>query len=591
MIMHRFILHEAMAFLVLLLGVCQLPAAGENPQALRYGFQPGRQYAFEVKIQAELEDCDEFREGVLSYSVISAQGEQFVLRPSGNLSLRTQSHPGAHPFSGGFPPPPHFPSPRFLGIGGPEGMTFNRQGEKLVSRELTSLPYLLGDMELLVFEEFPVEAKPTWEKQREILVVERESGGRFPRFMFAPRGADGKHTTAKEQINYAIVKREKDAVEISKRYSLQTSPEADQTSRIEMTGQGHFIFDLKEGMIRSLSMKYVCQENEKNVTRRIPVTVTFRLLSVAEMAERQKKADEAQAAAKKAAEPKAFEPGERARLLQDLRSADPQRLRSAADRLAKTPVDHRPADFARALAPLLRHPDEWVQGAAAKALTVWVTPEAEKALLEATKAENHWVRTASIEALGKLKSAKAAEAVAAQMYRSRHEAAQALKAMGPVAEAATIGCLGDRDMWVRAEACSVLGEIGGRKALAALHEFTPKAGGMEARNANHAISAIGRRLELQPDAGAESEALQAKSSEAAGHLPAESSEGFRTWRDKSGVFSVEAALLRQEDGKVVLQKKDGKTIRVPLEKLSPADRKYLAEHADDSSKKPENPFE
>ena len=50
----------------------------------------------------------------------------------------------------------------------------------------------------------------------------------------------------------------------------------------------------------------------------------------------------------------------------------------------------------------------------------------------------------------------------------------------------------------------------------------------------------------------------------------------RTWNDKQGKFSVEAKLLKVEDGKAVLKRSDGQEINVPLERLSDADQKFIA---------------
>lgn len=588
--MHRFNLCETISAIAFVLLACNIPAAEENVPALRYGFQAGKQYAFEVKIQAETEKYDEVREGVLTFSVSSANDTQFVLKPSGSLPARIKSHPNEMIIPRGFPP---MGPMGIVGLGRQEGITFNRRGEKIVSRELTQLPYLLGEMELLVIEEFSAEAKSSWEKQRDLQVVERDSNSPFLGFIFATRFDSGTHITAKEEINYAVVKREKDALEISKNYSLRTSQEADKPVRFEMTGEGQFIFDLTEGVIRSLSMKYEVQMREKNVIRKYPVTLTYHLLSPEELAEHKKKAEEARAAAEKAKEPKEFEPGEQARLLKDLRSSDTKQLRDAADRIARAPADDHPTDVSKALAILLRNSDEWVQQSAAKALVVWATPEAENALIKASQSENVFLRNPSIEALGKLKSAKAAEAVAAQMYQqnSRQDVSKALKAMGSVAEAATIGLLKDRDMWVRGEACLVLGEIGGKKSLEALRDLTPTSSGFETNNTKKAISAIELRLEFQAESNSGSEGSKAKTADSAGPSPFNSSPGLRTWRDTSGTFSVEAVMLSQEGGNVVLQKKDGKTIRVPIVKLSPADKKYVVEHAGDIQNKPENPFE
>jgi CubicO group peptidase (beta-lactamase class C family) len=49
----------------------------------------------------------------------------------------------------------------------------------------------------------------------------------------------------------------------------------------------------------------------------------------------------------------------------------------------------------------------------------------------------------------------------------------------------------------------------------------------------------------------------------------------RTWSDASGKFTIEAELVEVKDGQVVLRKADGSEIKLPVSKLSAADRKHL----------------
>jgi tetratricopeptide (TPR) repeat protein len=50
---------------------------------------------------------------------------------------------------------------------------------------------------------------------------------------------------------------------------------------------------------------------------------------------------------------------------------------------------------------------------------------------------------------------------------------------------------------------------------------------------------------------------------------------MRTWKSASGTFSTEAELLEvTADGAVRLKLKDGREVRVPLDKLSPADQEF-----------------
>lgn len=52
----------------------------------------------------------------------------------------------------------------------------------------------------------------------------------------------------------------------------------------------------------------------------------------------------------------------------------------------------------------------------------------------------------------------------------------------------------------------------------------------------------------------------------------------RKWTDNTGKFSVEAELVEAKDGKVTLKRADGSTVMVALERLSEADREYIASH-------------
>jgi hypothetical protein len=348
-----------------------------------------------------------------------------------------------------------------------------------------------------------------------------------------------------------------------------------------MTGNGELVFDTQAGILQSLSMKYQVKVNEKNLQQTIPVSVTCRLLTAAELAELQKKATAAAAAAAAANAPKPFAVCEREKLLTDLKSGDERRLQSAADRMVKVPVDDKPVEFAVLLGPLLSHSNDWIKGAAAKALVVWATPEAEAALIAASASENLWVRAAAIEALGKIPSEAGAEAVAAQMYRNRGEVTKALKAMGPIAEAAAIPCLKDRDLWARKETCQVLAEIGGAESVKALREYAQRVTGFDQADANKAMETIEHRLRTSPRPAV---ATKPKATPAAKVGAAAS--GLRKWRDATGTFEVEGQFVSSQDQTVTLKKKDGRTIVVPLEKLSDADRAFVEQQT-----KPANPFE
>ena len=62
---------------------------------------------------------------------------------------------------------------------------------------------------------------------------------------------------------------------------------------------------------------------------------------------------------------------------------------------------------------------------------------------------------------------------------------------------------------------------------------------------------------------------------------AETTAKQRSWTDNTGKFSVVAEFVAISNGDVVLKSSTGKTVRVPLERLSEADRAYSQsrEHA------------
>jgi WD40 repeat protein len=61
---------------------------------------------------------------------------------------------------------------------------------------------------------------------------------------------------------------------------------------------------------------------------------------------------------------------------------------------------------------------------------------------------------------------------------------------------------------------------------------------------------------------------------------------YRTWTDATGNFHVKAKYQGVEDGKVVLIREDGHTTRIDVDKLSKADRKYVAAQISGSPSRP-----
>ena len=65
----------------------------------------------------------------------------------------------------------------------------------------------------------------------------------------------------------------------------------------------------------------------------------------------------------------------------------------------------------------------------------------------------------------------------------------------------------------------------------------------------------------------------------------------RTWSDSTGTFNVEAEFLELKDDTVHLRRRDGKDLKVPLDRLSEADQEIARELAKTSKPVLDNPFE
>lgn len=546
-----------------ILGLFQAAVCSAQAPQLRYGVQADQKLSYKIGIEAQVGDGRVTHDGVITYIVKSATPDSFVITTSGGLNKQIHvNNPGmmGPPFGMMGPPMGMMGGPRMTG---PTEVTFNRLGRAIAASNLNDLPFVLGWREMLVFEPLPATPQPTWVEEHGVSIVETERASR-PVPMFFPGG--GQSTTeraATERTEYAVVGSQPGAVKISKKYSLLSNPAL--TERTDMTGTGEVVFDPAQGVIRSITMHYELTEFSNGASTKAPIKLTCELLTgealaqhEKEEADRQAKHQQMVAELQARAEGKGpqgkFGEGEREKLLEELKSGDWMRARTAADRLSQIAADDHPEDFSKPLAKLLANDNGLVQWAAAGAIAVWVTPEAEEALIDACESHSGPVRDNAIRALAKIPSEGGAEAVAGQLANSPKEAGEALLAMGPVAEEAVIGCLRERNREARKAACELLRKIGGEASLAALEAYGEKANEDELDAIDTAVGAIRGRLRRAARSGAPS---------------------FRTWRDASGQFEIEAVMVESKDSSVTLKKKNGATVKVPLEKLSDDDREYV----------------
>jgi predicted Zn finger-like uncharacterized protein len=163
-------------------------------------------------------------------------------------------------------------------------------------------------------------------------------------------------------------------------------------------------------------------------------------------------------------------------------------LRKLKDML---PDEGRRGEVIKALEPHLNDSDFFARQWAIEALGVWGNKDAVPLLLNAMRDKD--TRRDAMKALGRLKDERAVEPIAARLEEmsDAHPAAEALKAMGPIAEKAVLARLSHPEVLVRWQVCEILEAIGTKQSLPALEktEANDFAAKIQARKAIAAIRA------------------------------------------------------------------------------------------------------
>ena len=286
-------------------------------------------------------------------------------------------------------------------------------------------------------------------------------------------------------------------MKIKKHLDLKSSKAAADTGipTLEKTSDGEITFDTKSGAAKKSTFKEVLLVSVANSQVKVPLTVSYRLLSAAEVAKLDKEAADLKAKieAEAAERNRPLDDGDVRQALAELKS--PDKRRAAAERLAKGPPNDQRDKVAKALATLLKDPDNGIRKAAALALGVWGTTDNVPALIKLLDDDDVFLKSDVMKALAKLPDDKGAEAVAKQLPFDRGNASRSLQTMGPLAEPQVIPYLDDRDEGVRTEACKILAAIGSAKSVEALEKLSKKSKHGDAREAEKAIKQIASRTE------------------------------------------------------------------------------------------------
>jgi predicted Zn finger-like uncharacterized protein len=140
------------------------------------------------------------------------------------------------------------------------------------------------------------------------------------------------------------------------------------------------------------------------------------------------------------------------------------------------------------------------RNAAVKALAVWGTALEVPYLIGLLDDQDGGVKEEAITALGKMKDARAADALSLKLadFFQRGRASQALKDIGSAAEKAVLTQLQHPDGGVRAEACRILKVIGTKNSYPSLLQATNDPDGMVAQAAREALPPAERPPQYGP---------------------------------------------------------------------------------------------
>ena len=153
-------------------------------------------------------------------------------------------------------------------------------------------------------------------------------------------------------------------------------------------------------------------------------------------------------------------------LIEDLKSGDEGKMRSAADRLRRSPVvADRRAEVARLLESMISGADEHSKGAAIKALAAWWTSESVPVLINVLHTQNAFHRWDAIDLLGKIGDQRAVAPIVDRLDEDSIKAAPALIAFGSTAEVEVLRALDHPKFKVRFDALRVLKEIATEQSL------------------------------------------------------------------------------------------------------------------------------
>ena len=570
-VLSRVFMHIAITLSMLLLSA---QAARSAP--LRYQPKADTKFAYEVGIVAELPDSIETSKGVILYE-IKSPGEMLKLDYSGGLKSSSK-YQGSnrsrfnHPlFRRHFIAIPTFADNKNC-------ISLTPRGKMRMIEGNSQLPYLLGNLSVLIFEPLPEKDQKSWTSKTDISVLETNSSG-WRRCIPRPwhGGGPDKTTTGSESASFVFQNETGGLSAFQKTYRLHAA--ADKES-VTIAGSGVWTFNRRLKMPESLDCKYKLTFKENNATLGVPLAVKYRRLSDKELAKYEKEKKEQREKRKAQSEQRLVEQKapigdkERRQILADLKSNDTHHLISVLRKLSqKNARDDK--EIARDIKRHLKHSSRMVRSAAEDAIVKFAPELGQK--IEINKA-----------------------------YSSIHN----VDVTGPAVTARTllpaglIVAVNDIGPWYKAAKVvrkhndgQVEVEFIGFHQIKKIHWSKIR---LAPREVDQPFVSKRKLAKIYPGNRADDDDVDDTDDddsfdddsrdEDTSSTATKADRGYRTWADDTGTFAIIAKYVDTDGDKVCLRrKKDGKTIKVPLSRLSKGDKKVARRLKE--SPQASNPFE
>jgi hypothetical protein len=355
-----------------------------------------------------------------------------------------------------------------------------------------SLPCLLGPLAKVAIASLPANGEKTGRRQEMLTITTSRRGAHDLLAGIRPAGFPGHdlplyagglfggwaepqvHYPALQQISYSADEPKGTTVAIHQRLELRTLESAGANPRLELNGRGETLFDLGAGVPRKITFSGKFTMREDGQTLQVPVTLQCeraRGSSLLPMTGSPAQAVPVSASANAASAATRLDG-----ILAALRAADKdwnKRFQALEELSLMGAIETRRDEVAEVLNGYLAEKSYSARSSALRALRTWGTRRNVPALIHLLNpSESDSIRERAIEALARLRDARAATAIAQRVKdpSDRAAALRALRVLGRAAEDATIALLADPDPEVRDGARKILGAIGSAKSIEALEK-------------------------------------------------------------------------------------------------------------------------